>query len=154
MEQRETISACAACKKMSRECPPDCIFAPYFPATSTSFDCVQRIYGCDNVGRILQSLPVEERRVAAESLVFQAKARIRDPIFGCVGYICFLQHYLAQIDREIQETEAEISAAGYQPPQPPPPEQHWHQIPQMLEMPQIPSTPPPQETTRTEKKNG
>ncbi|XP_074566979.1 LOB domain-containing protein 10-like [Curcuma longa] len=102
MDQQKEAAACAACNHMRRKCPPNCIFAPYFPTTSPSFDYVYRVYGCSNVGKILQSLPIEQRKMAAESLAFEAEARIRDPVLGCVGYIYLLQQHLAQIDRDIQ----------------------------------------------------
>ncbi|KAG6510808.1 LOB domain-containing protein 24-like [Zingiber officinale] len=133
-QQKEEAAGCAACNRMHRRCPPNCIFAPYFPVTSRSFDYVYHVYGCSNVGKILQSLPVEQRKRAAESLVFEAEARIRHPVLGCVGYIYLLQQHLAQIDRDIQEAETQISAAG-PPAMSPPLEQHyWHPMPQLTAM--------------------
>ncbi|KAG6505327.1 hypothetical protein ZIOFF_037682 [Zingiber officinale] len=133
MDQQKTQTAgCAACNHMHHRCLPNCIFAPYFPATSPSFGYISQVYSCNNIKKILESAPVEQRTRKAESLAFEAEARIRNPEFGCVGYIHLLQQHWAQIERDIKEiNEAQFSAASYQPPLE---QQYWHQMPQLTTM--------------------
>ncbi|KAG6505793.1 hypothetical protein ZIOFF_038158 [Zingiber officinale] len=131
-QQKTQTAGCAACNHMHHRCLPNCIFAPYFPATSPSFGYISQVYSCNNIKKILQSAPVEQRTRKAESLAFEAEARLRNPEFGCVGYIHLLQQHWAQIERDIQEiNEAQYSAVSYQPPLE---QQYWHQMPQLTTM--------------------
>ena len=68
---------CAACKNQRRRCPPDCIFSPYFPANDPQrFECVHKIYGGSNVGKMLQVINQKTRsitdfqRITCNLLVF------------------------------------------------------------------------------------
>jgi hypothetical protein len=46
---------CAACKYLRRRCAPDCVLAPYFPASHPHrYACVHRIFGASNIARLLQ----------------------------------------------------------------------------------------------------
>ncbi|XLR49337.1 hypothetical protein S83_000009 [Arachis hypogaea] len=79
-----TPTPCAACKFLRRECTPECIFAPYFPANNPErFECVHRVFGASNVGNILNALPPSQREDAAKSFAFQAEASLRSPVYGC-----------------------------------------------------------------------
>ncbi|MEI4872885.1 hypothetical protein Q8G47_29615, partial [Klebsiella pneumoniae] len=40
----------------------------------------------------LQELSVHQRGDAASNLFFEANARMRDPVYGCVGAISYLQN--------------------------------------------------------------
>ncbi|KAG6505807.1 hypothetical protein ZIOFF_038172 [Zingiber officinale] len=131
-QQKTQTAGCAACNHMHHRCLPNCIFAPYFPATSPSFGYISQVYSCNNIKKILQSAPVEQRTRKAESLAFEAEARLRNPEFGCVGYIHLLQQHWAQIERDIQEiNDAQFSAASYQPPLE---QQYWDQMPELMTM--------------------
>ncbi|KAJ8647194.1 hypothetical protein MRB53_000217 [Persea americana] len=103
-------SRCAACRFLRRRCPEDCIFSPYFPSTDPQrFACVHKIYGASNVSKMLQQIPVHLRAHAADSIFFEAHARIQDPIYGCVGIISRLQHEIYANQRELASTQAAIS---------------------------------------------
>ena len=39
----------------------------------------------------MQSLPPNQREDAVSSLEYEARARVEDPVYGCVGIICILQ---------------------------------------------------------------
>jgi hypothetical protein len=46
---------CAACKYLRRRCDPDCVLAPYFPASHPQrYACVHHVFGASNVARMLQ----------------------------------------------------------------------------------------------------
>lgn len=42
------------------------------------------------------------------SLVFEANARMRDPVYGCVGAISFLQNQVSQLQMQLAVAQAEI----------------------------------------------
>ncbi|GKE15359.1 LOB domain-containing protein 24-like protein [Tanacetum coccineum] len=71
-----TSTRCAVCKYFRRRCPPECIFAPYFPANNPQrFAYVHRLYGASNVGKMLEELPVHLRGDAMEALCYEAKSQ-------------------------------------------------------------------------------
>ncbi|KAF5811431.1 putative transcription factor AS2-LOB family [Helianthus annuus] len=103
-------SPCAACKTLRRKCINECVFAPYFPPDQPHrFESVHRVYGASNVAKILSDLPEADRVEAVTSLVYEAEARLKDPIYGCVGSVSILQHKLKQINTEIQAAKQELA---------------------------------------------
>lgn len=102
---------CASCKTLRRKCINECVFAPYFPPDQPQrFESIHRVYGASNVAKILSDLPTAaERAEAVTSLVYEAEARLKDPIYGCVGSICILQHKLKRIQSEIQSAKLELA---------------------------------------------
>lgn len=113
---RETISKssngmspCAACKLLRRRCAKDCIFAPHFPSDDPhKFASVHRVFGASNVNKMLQDLSEEQRGDAVSSMVYEANARVRDPIYGCVGAISSLQQQVAYLKSQLALAQAEI----------------------------------------------
>lgn len=51
---------------------------------------------------------MHQRADAVNSLVYQADARVRDPVYGCVGAISALQQQLAQLQTELAVANAEM----------------------------------------------
>uniref|UniRef100_A0A7N0ZSU2 LOB domain-containing protein n=1 Tax=Kalanchoe fedtschenkoi TaxID=63787 RepID=A0A7N0ZSU2_KALFE len=101
---------CAACKFQRRKCTPECIFAPYFPPEDPQkFVNVHKVFGGSNVSKILSDLNPAQRDDAARSLAYEAEARLRDPIYGCVGLISYLQQRLKQIQIDITEARKELA---------------------------------------------
>ncbi|KVH92637.1 lateral organ boundaries domain-containing protein [Cynara cardunculus var. scolymus] len=93
-----------------RRCPSDCVFAPYFPANNPQkFTCVHRIYGASNIGKLIEELPVQLRADAVESLYYEAKCRIRDPVYGCVGIISLLHQQIHIAQSQLAKAQAEIA---------------------------------------------
>lgn len=102
-------SPCAACKLLRRRCAVDCIFAPYFPAEEPlMFASVHKVFGASNVNKMLQDLPEHQRGDAVSSMVYEANARLRDPVYGCVGVISSLQQQVAQLQTQLALAQAEI----------------------------------------------
>nr|GMC61791.1 LOB domain-containing protein 12-like [Ipomoea batatas] len=86
-------SPCASCKLLRRRCAKDCIFAPHFPSDDPhKFAIVHKVFGASNVSKMLQEIPADHRADAVSSLVYEANARLRDPVYGCVGAITYLQN--------------------------------------------------------------
>ncbi|KAI9090121.1 hypothetical protein K1719_028817 [Acacia pycnantha] len=102
---------CAACKMQRRKCTPECVFAPYFPAENPwKFACVRKVFGASNVAKILNDVSVVQRGDAVRSLAFEAEARVRDPVYGCVGTISSLQLRLNQLQSELIDARKELAA--------------------------------------------
>ncbi|KAL9231460.1 hypothetical protein vseg_006687 [Gypsophila vaccaria] len=102
-------SPCASCKLLRRRCAKDCIFAPYFPSDDPhKFAIVHKVFGASNVSKMLQELPVYQRADAVSSLVYEANARMRDPVYGCVGAISLLQNQVTQLQMQLAVAQAEI----------------------------------------------
>ncbi|KAJ0960062.1 hypothetical protein J5N97_005972 [Dioscorea zingiberensis] len=102
-------SPCASCKLLRRRCAKDCIFAPFFPSDDPhKFAIVHKVFGASNVSKMLQELPVHQRADAVSSLVYEANARMRDPVYGCVGAISYLQNQVSQLQMQLAVAQAEI----------------------------------------------
>ncbi|KAK9280713.1 hypothetical protein L1049_014411 [Liquidambar formosana] len=102
-------SPCASCKLLRRRCAKDCIFAPYFPSDDPQkFAIVHKVFGASNVSKMLQELPIHQRADAVSSLVYEANARMRDPVYGCVGAISYLQNQVSQLQMQLAVAQAEI----------------------------------------------
>ncbi|GER28097.1 LOB domain-containing protein [Striga asiatica] len=71
---------------------------------------------------MLQELPVHQRGDAVSSLVYEANARMRDPVYGCVGAISYLQNQVSQLQMQLAMAQAEILCIQMQhdPPAPSP----------------------------------
>ncbi|KAG6528929.1 LOB domain-containing protein 25-like [Zingiber officinale] len=112
-----TSSPCAACKLLRRKCAPECVFAPHFPPDQPAkFANVHRVFGASNVAKLLKQLRPEQREDAVMSLAYEADARLRDPVNGCVGYIHLLQRRLSELQHDLSLAEKELSnlaAAGH-----------------------------------------
>ncbi|XP_026440163.1 LOB domain-containing protein 12-like [Papaver somniferum] len=102
-------SPCASCKLLRRRCAADCIFAPYFPSDDPNkFAIAHKVFGASNISKMIQELPMQQRADAVSSLVFEANARVRDPVYGCVGAISYLQNQVSQLQMQLAVAQAEI----------------------------------------------
>ena len=57
---------------------------------------------------ISQELPVHQRADAVSSMVYEANARIRDPVYGCAGAICQLQKQVSELQAQLAKAQAEL----------------------------------------------
>lgn len=88
---------------------PGCIFAPYFPPEEPQkFVNVHKIFGASNVTKLLNELLPHQREDAVNSLAYEAEARIRDPVYGCVGAISVLQRQVQRLQKELETANAEL----------------------------------------------
>ncbi|XP_044493412.1 LOB domain-containing protein 36-like [Mangifera indica] len=103
-------SPCAACKFLRRKCTQECVFAPYFPPDQPQkFANVHRVFGASNVAKLLNELSANLREDAVNSLAYEAEARLRDPVYGCVGLISVLQHRLKQVQSDLYNAKKELA---------------------------------------------
>lgn len=88
---------------------PDCIFAPYFPPEEPQkFANVHKIFGASNVSKLLNEVQPHQREDAVNSLAYEAEARIKDPVYGCVGAISVLQRQVIRLQKELDATNADL----------------------------------------------
>ncbi|KAH9324882.1 hypothetical protein KI387_005060, partial [Taxus chinensis] len=84
---------CGACKFLRRKCVKGCVFAPYFGSDqgASHFAAVHKIFGASNVSKLLLHIPTPERCEAVVTISYEAQARLKDPVYGCVAHIFALQ---------------------------------------------------------------
>ncbi|XP_057804291.1 protein LATERAL ORGAN BOUNDARIES [Salvia miltiorrhiza] len=112
---------CAACKFLRRKCMPGCIFSAYFPPEEPQkFANVHKIFGASNVAKLLNELLPHQRDDAVNSLAYEAEARVRDPVYGCIGAISFLQRQVDRLQKELDAANADLIRFACTPPPPPP----------------------------------
>ncbi|KAK8663912.1 hypothetical protein V6N13_083717 [Hibiscus sabdariffa] len=103
-------SPCAACKFLRRKCTQECVFAPYFPPDNPrKFANVHKVFGASNVAKLLNELNTSQREDAVNSLAYEAEARLRDPVYGCVGLISILQQKLKQMQDDLNNAKKELA---------------------------------------------
>ncbi|XP_015877082.2 LOB domain-containing protein 1 [Ziziphus jujuba] len=103
------VSPCAACKILRRRCVDKCVLAPYFPPTDPlKFTNAHRVFGASNIIKFLQEIPESQRADAVSSMVYEANARIRDPVYGCAGAICNLQKQISELQAQLAKAQAEL----------------------------------------------
>ncbi|KAG5237549.1 hypothetical protein OIU76_012321 [Salix suchowensis] len=105
-------SSCGACKFLRRKCTTECVFAPYFcyDQAAAHFSAVHKVFGASNVSKLLLHLPVHNRGDAAITISYEALARMRDPIYGCVAQIFALQQQVASLQEEIEVLESQMAS--------------------------------------------
>lgn len=103
------VSPCGACKILRRRCTEKCVLAPYFPPNDPfKFTTAHRVFGASNIIKFLQELPESQRADAVSSMVYEANARLRDPVYGCAGSICQLQKQVGELQAQLAKAQAEI----------------------------------------------
>ncbi|CDY57108.1 BnaC04g56950D [Brassica napus] len=102
---------CGACKFLRRKCVRGCVFAPYFDAEqgTASFAAIHKVFGASNTSKMLLRLPLHKRLDAVATLGYEALARVRDPVYGCVGHLFSLQHQVMNLQAEIAHVQARLS---------------------------------------------
>ncbi|CAK7347928.1 unnamed protein product [Dovyalis caffra] len=114
---------CGACKFLRRKCVPGCIFAPYFDSEqgAAHFAAVHKVFGASNVSKLLLHIPIHKRLDAVVTICYEAQARLRDPIYGCVAHIFALQQQVVNLQAELSYLQAHLAALEVPSPPPPPP---------------------------------
>ncbi|KAK8959410.1 LOB domain-containing protein 4 [Platanthera guangdongensis] len=100
---------CAACKILRRRCVEKCLLAPHFPPSEPlKFTTAHRIFGASNIIKLLNELPERDRADAVSSIVYEANARIRDPVYGCAGTVFMLQKQAAELQAQVARARADL----------------------------------------------
>ncbi|CAI8585964.1 unnamed protein product [Vicia faba] len=109
-----TVTPCAACKLLRRRCAEECPFSPYFsPHEPQKFAAVHKVFGASNVSKLLLEVPEGQRADAANSMVYEANLRLRDPVYGCMGAISSLQQQVQSLQAELHAVRTEILKYKY-----------------------------------------
>jgi len=75
---------------------------------------------------LAQSLPVQERGRAADTMATEAHWRVQDPVYGCTGIIHRLQQEIRDVQHQLATTRAQLAMhvhGGTAPPSSPLPPQ-------------------------------
>ncbi|CAI9778558.1 unnamed protein product [Fraxinus pennsylvanica] len=106
-----TASPCGACKFLRRKCAANCIFAPYFCSEQgpARFAAIHKVFGASNVSKLLLHIPVANRCEAVVTIAYEAQARIRDPVYGCVSHIFALQQQVAYLQAQLMQVKAQLA---------------------------------------------
>ncbi|XP_068634113.1 LOB domain-containing protein 18-like [Aristolochia californica] len=115
---------CGACKFLRRKCVNGCIFAPYFDSEqgAAHFAAVHKVFGASNVSKLLLHIPAHKRLDAVVTICYEAQARLRDPVYGCVAHIFGLQQQVVNLQAELAYMQAHLATLELpSPPAPPPP---------------------------------
>ncbi|KAL5217545.1 hypothetical protein ABZP36_018229 [Zizania latifolia] len=109
-------SPCGACKFLRRKCVRGCVFAPYFchEQGAAHFAAIHKVFGASNVSKLLAHLPLADRPEAAVTISYEAQARLRDPIYGCVAHIFALQQQVMTLQAQLASLKAQAAAQGMQ----------------------------------------
>ncbi|XAR58630.1 hypothetical protein NMG60_11014105 [Bertholletia excelsa] len=101
-------SPCGACKFLRRKCAADCIFAPHFSTEqgAARFAAIHKVFGASNVSKLLMAVPAAERCEAVVTIAYEAQARLRDPVYGCVAHIFALQQQVACLQAQLNQAKA------------------------------------------------
>uniref|UniRef100_A0A453J0X8 LOB domain-containing protein n=1 Tax=Aegilops tauschii subsp. strangulata TaxID=200361 RepID=A0A453J0X8_AEGTS len=110
-----TGSPCGACKFLRRRCAAECVFAPYFCAEdgASQFAAIHKVFGASNAAKLLQQVAPGDRSEAAATVTYEAQARLRDPVYGCVAHIFALQQQVVALQAQVAHarTQAQLGAA-------------------------------------------
>ncbi|GAB4844371.1 LOB domain-containing protein 18 [Ancistrocladus abbreviatus] len=130
---------CGACKFLRRKCVAGCIFAPYFDSEqgAAHFAAVHKVFGASNVSKLLHHIPVHKRMDAVVTICYEAQARLRDPVYGCVAHIFALQQQVVNLQAELSYLQAHLATLEVPTPPPPPPQQQM--LPPTLSISDLPS---------------
>ncbi|XP_057980531.1 LOB domain-containing protein 1-like [Malania oleifera] len=102
--------SCAACRMLRKRCDSNCILAPYFPGKEVEkFALVHKVFGASNVIKMIRMVEESKREDAAKAIVYEAMARLRDPVYGITGAIFYLQKTVEELKMQLVSTIARVS---------------------------------------------
>lgn len=90
----------------------------------------------------VQSLPVQERGPAADSMAAEAQWRVQDPVYGSVGIIDRLQQQISAAQRDLAVTTAVLAMRRATLPQQDTPRLQGTQPPPLMTLPPPPPAAP------------
>ncbi|WCJ34982.1 LOB domain-containing protein 15 [Euphorbia peplus] len=109
-----TITPCAACKLLRRRCAEECPFSPYFsPREPHKFAAVHKVFGASNVSKMLLEVGESQRADTANSLVYEANLRLRDPVYGSMGAISALEQQIQYLQAQLNAARSELMRFKY-----------------------------------------
>ncbi|KAJ7562539.1 hypothetical protein O6H91_03G073500 [Diphasiastrum complanatum] len=102
MSSGSANQACAACKFQRRRCCADCPLARYFPADQNQrFMNCKRVFGVSNMIRFLREAQPANQDDIMKSFIYEADAREKDSVYGCLGIVNRLKENVAKLTEEL-----------------------------------------------------
>ncbi|CAL9137050.1 unnamed protein product [Musa acuminata var. zebrina] len=115
MERARLDLPCAACRTLHRKCDHGCLLAPYFPADEPDkFASVHKVFGASNVVKMLQVVKEGMKEDAIKSMVYEAHARLQDPVYGCSGIVLCLQRCVEELQGQLRAVQEQVLEAHLQ----------------------------------------
>ncbi|WZZ40124.1 LOB domain-containing protein 36-like [Brassica napus] len=107
---------CGACRLLNKKCTESCVFAPFFPPQELEkFQCVHHVFGSSNVKKMLNAVDFGQREAVVFTLVYEARARIKDPIYGCVYRLFLKEQEIVMLRQENDSLRDQLALQiGYQ----------------------------------------
>ncbi|XP_002530212.2 LOB domain-containing protein 1 [Ricinus communis] len=99
---------CAACRMLRRRCDNNCVLAPYFPYEIENFAGVHKVFGASNVIKMIQMVEETRREDAVKAIIYEATARLRDPVYGCAGTIFHLQKMVHELNMRVETVRSQV----------------------------------------------
>ncbi|CAI9263694.1 unnamed protein product [Lactuca saligna] len=88
------------------------IYYGFFHPPLCTMCCVQvlkkKMHPRINVSKLLNEIAPHQREDAVNSLAYEAEARLKDPVYGCVGAISVLQRQVLRLQKELDATNADL----------------------------------------------
>ncbi|KAG6528279.1 hypothetical protein ZIOFF_010430 [Zingiber officinale] len=104
------------------------------------FAAVHKVFGASNVSKLLLHIPAHKRLDAVVTICYEAQARLRDPVYGCVAHIFALQQQVVNLQAELSYLQAHLATLELPcPPPPPPPPTLSPAVPLPLTISDLPS---------------
>ncbi|KAJ1391837.1 Protein kinase domain [Sesbania bispinosa] len=89
--------------RQHRRCDGNCEFGQFFPANrSGDFENALRLFGLNNMLRIMRVVEPEQRQAAADSILSEGTAWTNNPASGLHGYELHLRSQVESSSRELQ----------------------------------------------------
>ncbi|KAM7503730.1 hypothetical protein LguiB_002634 [Lonicera macranthoides] len=105
---------CAACAYFRKSYPPFCESARFFPCVINRQDyyTIFSVFGVKNAVSILKHVPDNKHLETLTTFLFEARARIDNPIGSCTTLITSLQQKLEALQSQVTALEARLGG-GY-----------------------------------------
>ncbi|KAK1269377.1 LOB domain-containing protein 6 [Acorus gramineus] len=109
---------CAACNFLSSECTNDCVFAPHFPPDQPEkFAYIYNAFDVNNICKLLNGIDISRRNEAVDTLIFEARAHILDPVRGLVAIVDALKETIQHLKNQISLSQISLSKSPNNPVQ-------------------------------------
>ncbi|KAJ1414728.1 Lateral organ boundary [Sesbania bispinosa] len=109
MRQDEEPSTLRSLQDATPEIDSNCILAPYFPTDEVDkFVGVHRVFGASNVIKMIQMVEETKRDDAVKAMVYEATARLRDPVYGSAGAILQLQKMIQELKEHLESMKIRV----------------------------------------------
>lgn len=107
---------CGACKYVKRRCLPECIFAPHFSHAEgvDHFVSIHKIFGASKLTKFLSELHPSYHAATVQSILYEAQARLQNPIYGCISEILFLHQQVEMLQAQVANLQAALTTMEMQ----------------------------------------